>query len=363
MTPDTLVFLFGALATERAMEAFGLVHGVPAQAAKIGMVPGFGTPFEGIGPSESDLDGILVSVDAETMSKMQWLAQFLGHAQWEIEAGGKTAIIFGWGAQAGQARDWGDLGATALPDILAYYPDVRGARMRALAKIVLARTETRLRALAHTAPRNLRRGPGRQAVRESAVEQPHRGFFQLDDVTLTHPRFDGGTETVRRETFVGTDATLVLPYDPISDRVVLIEQFRVGPYRRGDPLPWMLEPVAGLIDPGETAESTAFREAREEAGITLGALEPMPGGYPSPGATAEYFHMFIGLTDLRDYRPRQAGLADEGEDILSHVVSLGDALELLETGEAAVVPLALMLTWTALHRERLHSIELRRRGG
>ena len=361
MTAGTSVFLFGTLATDGALDAFGLAKGVPARAEKIGVVPGWGTPYEGIGPSDEDLDGLLVTVDARTFAKMQWFANVLGHAQWEIEAAGKTAVIFGWGAQAGEDKDWADLGERALPELLAYYPDVHGARMRALAKIVLARTQTRMRALSQPSVSGIRQGPGREKVREGALEQPHRGFFHLDDVTLTHPRFDGGSATVRRETFVGCDATLVLPYDPIADRVVLIEQFRVGPYRRGDRQPWMLEPIAGLIDPGETAATTAFREAEEEAGITLGKLVAMPGGYPSPGATAEFFHMFIGLADLQAYEPRAAGLASEGEDILSHVLSLDEALGLLETGEAAVVPLALMLTWTALHRDRLHSIEVQRR--
>lgn len=361
MTPNTSVFLYGALATERSLEAFGLTGGVAASVDKIIAVPGHGSPFEGVAPDDGTLDGVVVAVDAKALAKLQWLAQFLGHAQWQVETHAGTAIIFGWGAQPGPERDWGDLAERALPELLAYYPDVCGARMRALAKIVLARAETQARALATPTARRLRRGPGRNTVEESSIERPHQGFFHLDDVTLTHPRFDGGTETVRRETFVGTDATLVLPYDPIADRVVLIEQFRVGPYRRGDTIPWMLEPVAGLIDPGETAETTAFREAEEEAGIVLGALEPMPGGYPSPGATAEFFHMFVGLADLANYTAQTAGLAEEGEDILTHVLSLDEALALLETGEAAVVPLALMLTWTALHKERLHSIEVQRR--
>ncbi|MCH6553836.1 MAG: NUDIX domain-containing protein, partial [Acidobacteria bacterium] len=36
--------------------------------------------------------------------------------------------------------------------------------------------------------------------------------------------------------------------------------------------PWLTELVAGIIEPGESAEDVARREAREEAGIELGEL-------------------------------------------------------------------------------------------
>lgn len=361
MSQSTWVFLYGALASVSAMEALGLT-GRAARVLGLQAVPGRGIPFEGVGPDNGDLRGVLVEAGPEAFARLQWLADIFCHAEWLVEADGTEAVIFGWGAQAGEARDWGGLGAAALPDLLSYYPETDPVRMQAFLKIVLGRVATRLAAGQSAVPVTLRNGAGRGAVRVSAAEPAHRGFFHLDDITLTHPRFDGGPQTVRRETFVGTDATLVLPFDSVADRLVLIEQFRVGPYRRGDPMPWMLEPVAGLIDPGETPESTAFREAVEETGITLGELVPMPGGYASPGATAEFFHMFVGLTDLSAYTPRQAGLVSEGEDILSHVVTLDEALALLGSGEAAVVPLAHMITWTALNRDRLRSIELRRRG-
>ncbi|MCB2157335.1 MAG: NUDIX domain-containing protein, partial [Rhodobacteraceae bacterium] len=47
----------------------------------------------------------------------------------------------------------------------------------------------------------------------------------------------------------------------MRDRVLLIEQFRMGPYARGDAEPWLIEAIAGRVDPGETPEDAARREA------------------------------------------------------------------------------------------------------
>ena len=47
------------------------------------------------------------------------------------------------------------------------------------------------------------------------------------------------------------DAVAVLPYDPVADAVLLIEQFRIGTMLDLRS-PWSLEPIAGIIEAGET---------------------------------------------------------------------------------------------------------------
>ena len=88
-----------------------------------------------------------------------------------------------------------------------------------------------------------------------------RSWALAAEPALRAPLFGGGQSApLLREVFVATDAALVLPYDPLRDRVLLVEQFRMGPYGRGDPRPFLLEPVAGRIDAGETPEEAARRE-------------------------------------------------------------------------------------------------------
>ena len=184
----------------------------------------------------------------------------------------------------------------------------------------------------------------------------HAGFFLTREYELRHPTFSGGmSPAVNREVFVATDAAIVLPYDPVRDRVLLVEQFRMGPYGRGDPLPWMLEPVAGRVDPGEDPEETARRECAEEAGLKLSRLEHISSHYCSLGCSTEYFHCFLGLCDLPELKTGQGGLDSEDEDIRTHVLLFEDAMALISSGEAANGPLILSLIWLQRERERLRS--------
>jgi len=74
----------------------------------------------------------------------------------------------------------------------------------------------------------------------------YEGFYQLDKLTIEHDRYNGQTQIIERELLVRHDAVCVLLYDPTKDKVVLIEQFRVGAIEHSNP--WLLEIVAGLIE-------------------------------------------------------------------------------------------------------------------
>jgi nudix-type nucleoside diphosphatase (YffH/AdpP family) len=251
---------------------------------------------------------------------------------------------------------WGAITMRAAADYMEGYGRFSGGEMARRFPRQRARAWSRLLAEAAPDRAGVRAGPGRESVHLQRRRRRHDGFFALDEVALSHPAFAGGRLDVVREVFVGTDAALVLPYDPVSDRVVLIEQFRPGPWLRGDARPWMLEPVAGLVDPGETPEDCARREAVEEAGLEIRRLVPVPGGYPSPGATTEHFHLYVGLCEIDPGLEGPGGLDAEGEDIRTHVMTLDQAIGLTETGEANVLPLTLLLLWSALNRARLREL-------
>lgn len=134
------------------------------------------------------------------------------------------------------------------------------------------------------------------------------GFYRLDILTLRHRLFAGGWgPELRRELFVRPDAVCVLPYDPWQDTVVLQEQMRVGAVDKSNN-PWMIEVVAGLIEPGESPEQVAHREADEEAGLTLLELIPITRYFPSPGGSDERVHLYCALVDSRGgWRPPWSG--------------------------------------------------------
>ena len=182
-------------------------------------------------------------------------------------------------------------------------------------------------------------------------------FFAVDQFLLRHEQFDGGmSDQLDRAIFVTADAAIVLPYDPVRDRVLLVEQLRVGPIGRGDTNLWQLEPIAGRIDAGETGAQAAVREAHEEAGITVTQLETVAELYPSPGTSTEFYYIYAGIADLPDDVVGINGLATENEDIRTHIMSLDELLDMVERLQIANGPLALLAYWLARHRDRLRGV-------
>jgi ADP-ribose pyrophosphatase len=193
---------------------------------------------------------------------------------------------------------------------------------------------------------------GAQDVRIVSADVVYEGHFELRKLTLQHRCFAGGwSQPLTRELFERGDAVGVLPYDPTDDSVVLIEQFRPGAMR-GTDSPWMLELVAGVVEPGETDEDVVHREAMEEAGCELSELVPIATFIPSAGACSEQVRLFCG-------RVRSAaiggihGLADEGEDILVHSVPRVEALRMVAEDRIPNGHTLIALQWLQIHGDSL----------
>lgn len=251
------------------------------------------------------------------------------------------------------AARWGDAVTAGAADVMALYgvkPAEAVARRRGP---MLVRAASRLRAAA-PAPATLRHAALPGEVRAEARREPYAAFFSVEEYDLTHRRFDGGPGArLTRAAFVSGDAVTVLPWDEARDRVLVVEQFRAGPYARGDANPWTLEAIAGRIDPDETPEQAARREAEEEAGLHLSDLWPVAAYYPSPGAKTEFLYSYVAPCALPDGAAGLGGKDDEGEDIRGHVIPFARLMDLIASGEVANAPLILTALW----------LERRRRGG
>jgi ADP-ribose pyrophosphatase len=182
-----------------------------------------------------------------------------------------------------------------------------------------------------------------------------QGFLKLARYTLTHERFDGGTAgPMTRELVVRSPAVGVVPYDPTTDRIILIEQFRVAAHLGGMPA-WQREIIAGVSDREESLEDLARREAMEEAHCKVTDLHEMIRFLPSPGMTNEVFVSFLGrmapgtVTGVH-------GVATEHEDIRSTLVHLDEIPEILENGHTGNGPLLMTLQWMQLHRDRIRKL-------
>ena len=188
------------------------------------------------------------------------------------------------------------------------------------------------------------------------LKREYLGFFALNQVDLKYPFFDNSTSGVKSRTILmGSEASLILPYDPILDKVLLVEQFRIGPFCRGDKAPWVYEPVAGMIEFGEKPEDAAKREVFEEAGIQVTNLVKINSGYPNPGEATTYFYNYIGIVDLSDYSPGIYGVRDEGEDIRTHVCDFKEVFNWSISNKLRVLPLNTMVLWLALNKLKLSS--------
>lgn len=175
------------------------------------------------------------------------------------------------------------------------------------------------------------------------------GFYRIDAVEFCHELHSGGTSgKLSHELFVRGNVVGVLPYDPVRDAVVLVEQFRIGAmYQQPDP--WLVEIIAGMIDTDESPEQVAIREAREEAGIDLQKVELISHYLASPGCSTEEIFLFYAETDLGDIGGIH-GLSEEDEDILVRVVSAQDAIAMLESRKIKNALSIIALQWLKCKR-------------
>jgi ADP-ribose pyrophosphatase len=180
----------------------------------------------------------------------------------------------------------------------------------------------------------------------------YKGFFKLTEVELQHDLFAGDKSPVLiREVIDRGHAVAVLPYDPVRDEVVLIEQFRIGAGEDSEG-PWLIEVIAGYQEPGESAEEVVHREALEEAGCRLSDVELMHRCYSSPGGSSERVTLFFARTDSSSIGGIH-GLDEEGEDIRVHVVSSQQAFDWLDSGRIDSAMPIISLQWFRINRERI----------
>lgn len=183
----------------------------------------------------------------------------------------------------------------------------------------------------------------------------YQGFFRLVRHHLKHLKFDGHwTQEFSREIFERHSAVGMLPYDPVLDRVVLIEQFRAGAIANPES-PWLIEIVAGIYQANDHPKDIIRHEAAEEAGMEVLDLYPVYEYFVSPGGSDEQFSLFIGRVDAS-----QAGgifgLPDENEDIRAFTLSFDEALDWLRAGKIKTAPAIIALQWLQLNREWLRQL-------
>lgn len=177
------------------------------------------------------------------------------------------------------------------------------------------------------------------------------GHFKVTKFDLSHEKYNGETTPVlHRELVERNDAVAMVAYDPVTDEIVLVEQFRVGAI--SEEQPWLIEIVAGLIEPNESPEQVTIRESQEEIGCSPSELIKISNFYTSPGGITEWVHLYIGKISVQEIG-QTGGLEEEGEDINVTVVPASDVPYMLSTGEVRSAIAIVGLQWFVMNRENI----------
>ncbi|RDI38364.1 NUDIX domain-containing protein [Aquicella lusitana] len=183
----------------------------------------------------------------------------------------------------------------------------------------------------------------------------YQGIFRLARYHVRHRTFNGEwSQPFTREVLERQPAAAILPYDPVLDQVVLIEQFRAGALANPSS-PWLIEIVAGVLDADEKPDNVAKREAVEEAGCKILDIYPVCEYFVSPGGSNEYLHLYCGRIDASEAGGVH-GLSEENEDIRAFTVSAEEAFILLQEGKINTPPAIISLQWLQLNREWLRQL-------
>ena len=367
----TNVFLFGTLCWPDLLDSVaGLTCPKPTHAVlkeysvKWAKGQGFPAIYKSPGVIASGL--LLQGCDETVLARMDHYESGFGYKLDPVivdtALGSKSAMVYlppDWVEQGENwvLSDWvslhGLLALEASHEVMSSVGNISPAEMAQRYPLILQRADARMNAKKKPSPASSS-GLMRTDVQVHEHRHPYVNFFSIQEIDITIPRFDEKpSKAVTRAGFAGMDAAIVIPYDPIKDLLLLVEQFRVGPFLRGDMHPWMMEPIAGRVDVGEMPEQTAKREAFEEAGIHLSEVLKVHSGYASPGCTTEMFHIFVGIAELNLNSGILAGLNSEAEDIKGHVMTFDAFYDALESGRFPVSPLAVAGYWLALNRQEL----------
>ncbi|WOH37196.1 NUDIX domain-containing protein [Thalassotalea fonticola] len=193
-------------------------------------------------------------------------------------------------------------------------------------------------------------------VTVKARDIKYQGFFRIDQYQIKHRLFNGQWGSlISREIFERGDAVVLIPYDPVNKKLLLIEQFRPGAIRT-ESCPWCFEFIAGMFSDNESPIDVVIREAEEEANLVVNEsqMRHVMNYLSSPGGTSEKLYMYVALMDLANVvNGTISGLAEENEDIKSHLMDLDEAINLLNDGKINNASTVIGLQWLALNHQHL----------
>jgi ADP-ribose pyrophosphatase len=206
-------------------------------------------------------------------------------------------------------------------------------------------------------PRSTPKLPPHQDVVIESEQRVWSGRFPLDVVKFRHRRFDGTMSDTRTwELWRRGQAAALLPYDPIADALVLIEQFRFPAFAAGIEAT-LVELPAGLCEDNEAPADTIRREMREEMHLAADLVERIGGYMLTAGGADEFCHLYAGRVTApsagADGIAGVGGERSEHEDIQVRVWDADAAIAAAFAGRFTNSITAIALFWLASKRDWL----------
>lgn len=176
------------------------------------------------------------------------------------------------------------------------------------------------------------------------------GFFKVDELTLSHLKFDGQMSRDKQVlVFERGDAVAILLFNRDTRQVVLVNQFKAPTLEKSKTDGWITEVAAGMIRPGETYEGAAIRETLEETGYCIASPQLIATFFSSPGGSSERIFLYFAEVGDADKIGQGGGRPAEGEDIEVQTVSPEDLFERLLSGTIDDPKLLIAAYWLKEH--------------
>jgi nudix-type nucleoside diphosphatase (YffH/AdpP family) len=151
------------------------------------------------------------------------------------------------------------------------------------------------------------------------LERTHKRWATMSIATIRMP--DG--RILSRDVEDHGCAAAVLPYDPLRRTALLVEQLRAAQLVSVGAT-HSLEAIAGLVEGEDNPAATAKREALEEGGLRLGALEHVASAWSMPGVSTERMTLYLAEYRAEDRVADGGGVAHEDEEVRVVEMSLKD---------------------------------------
>ena len=178
------------------------------------------------------------------------------------------------------------------------------------------------------------------------------GFIKVDELQVEFDRFDQqGRNSVKRYNLERPEAAAVILENVSNNSVIIVEQFRFAVASRSTHKAWVLEIIAGLVDPGEEPIEAAYRETLEESGYQVKQLEHLYTFYASIGISNELVSIFYGQVSDADKIEKGGGLEIENEDIKIHEIPIPELMDMLRNGEINDSKTIMAIQWLALKKQ------------